>query len=113
MPSTWLQTRRIAAAFAASTAKPGWTAPARSTNRATASDRRRASGDASPSSGSDRVGHVDDDLAGDPERLPAGGQDADVGAGAQERSRQDGRGVVDVLAVVEDQERPLVGEVRR
>ena len=55
--------------------------------------------------------HVDHDLAGDPERLAAGGEDADVGTGPQERARQGGRGLVHVLAVVEDQERPLVGEV--
>ena len=56
MPSTWLQMLRIAAAFAASTANPCWTAAARSTNSATASDRSRASGEASPSSGNVSVG---------------------------------------------------------
>ena len=55
--------------------------------------------------------HVDHDLAGDPERLPAGREDPDVGTGAQQRSGEDGRGIVDVLAVVEDQQRPLVREV--
>ena len=56
-------------------------------------------------------GHVDHDFAGDPEGLPARGEDPQVGTGAQQRPRQDGRGVVDVLAVVEDQEGPLVGEI--
>ena len=56
-------------------------------------------------------GHVDHDFAGDPERLPARGQDPHVGTGAQQRPRQDGRGIVDVLAVVEDQERPFVGQI--
>ena len=55
--------------------------------------------------------HVDHDLAGDPEGLPARGEDPHVGTGAQQRSRQDGRGIVDVLAVVEDQERPFVDEI--
>jgi hypothetical protein len=56
-------------------------------------------------------GHIDHDLPSDPERLPTRGEDPQIGTGAQQRSDQDGRGVVDVLAVVQDQERPFVREI--
>ena len=102
---------RIAAAFVASTANPGWTALARSTNSATASDRSSGLRRGIALLGQRQRRHVDHDLAGDPERLAAGGEDPDVGARAQQRAGQHGRRLVHVLAVVEDQQRPLVGEV--
>ena len=46
------------------------------------------------------------------ERLPAGGDDAEVGAAAQERVGYLHDGVEDVLAVVEDHERRPVGDSR-
>jgi hypothetical protein len=49
-------------------------------------------------------------LAGDVQRLAAGGHDADLRAGGQDAVGQGGRGRDQVLAVVQDQQRALPGQ---
>src|SRR5262249_4127917 len=57
----------------------------------------------------DAPGH----LAGDAERLAAGGQDAQAGAGAQQLVGQPSAGVEQVLAVVQHQQQQPVGQRRQ
>jgi hypothetical protein len=49
-------------------------------------------------------------FAGDPERFPAGRQDVDPRRAAENRRRQPGRRFDDMLAIVEQQQHPLVSE---
>ena len=48
--------------------------------------------------------HPPDDLTGDAQRLPAGGQEAQLGTGAQQGVSQPGAGIGEVLAVIEHQQ---------
>jgi hypothetical protein len=50
-------------------------------------------------------------LAGHPQGLAAGGEDAQVGAGPQQGVRQPGAGVHQVLAVVQQQQQTLLPQV--
>jgi hypothetical protein len=56
--------------------------------------------------------HRPDLLAGQPERLPARGQQDDVGAERQDLFDQGSHGAEDVLAVVEDEEQVATSEIR-
>jgi hypothetical protein len=47
-------------------------------------------------------------LAGQAQRLAAGGEEAVMGAGGEEGVGEGGDGVEQVLAVVEDEERPAI-----
>ncbi len=55
--------------------------------------------------------HDEDLLALDPERVPAGGQDAQAGCGGEQLAGQHRAGVGEVLAVVEHHQQPLVLQV--
>ena len=83
---------------------------ARSTNSRTASD-SRARGAVSPAHRREtELRYAPAQLAGHVERCSTGREQRDVGPGAKDGVGRVGAGVHDVLAVVEDEQRPLRGE---
>ena len=100
MPSSRVQTDRTAAALDVSKVNSGRTAPARSTNSATAS---------STASGGTR--HTVS--PGTPSGLPAGRQHRDLGAGPEQFDGEVRDAVEDLFAVVEAEEDAPVAQLRR
>jgi hypothetical protein len=129
MPSSARQILATAAAFPSVTSKPGRTAPARGEildatdvavgGRPRPPDRHRDSRATAFGIKGGRYGGVrrqrertygPERFPGDVQRFPARGQDAHPRAGGQDAVGEGGRGRDQVLAVVEDQQRPLPGQ---
>ena len=95
-------------------AKVGLTATARSTKRRADSYSRQALDiRQTPEVGEGERGNGPGDLAGDAQSLPAGGQDAQLRTGTQQRLGELGAGLDQMLAVVQNQQHLLGSEVVR
>ena len=110
-PSSLRQISTTAGAFASVSAKSSTIAVARSTNSCTAG-KAAASAAVSLDDGCGLPSGREAVLAFTryPERLPAGRQDVDARRSAENRRRQASRRLNDVLAIVEQQQHPLVPE---
>ena len=110
-PSSLRQISTTSGAFASVSAKSSTIAVTRSTNSCTAG-KAAASAAVSLDDGLRAAERSEAVLAFTryPERLPAGRQDVDARRSAENRRRQAGHRVDDVLAIVEQQEHPVVSE---